>query len=117
MPKATCILRGDKPGINVEGVVTFTQEEGSKVVNVHIQIEGLTKGKHGFHIHEFGDNTNGCTSAGPHFNPGNHVHGAPTDEIRHVGDLGNVIADSHGKVATSFDDHLISLTGAHSIIG
>lgn len=44
-------------------------------------------------------------------------HGAPGDEIRHVGDLGNVEANENGLAATSFSDSLITLHGARSIIG
>ena len=78
-------------------------------------ITGLP-GKHGLHVHEFGDTTNGCMSTGPHFNPNNMDHGAPTDKIRHAGDLGNVEATAGGCDFT-IEDMQIPLSGANSIIG
>lgn len=44
-------------------------------------------------------------------------HGGPLDQIRHIGDLGNVFADSNGIATTSFSDAVISLYGPRSIIG
>ncbi|PIA16822.1 Cu,Zn superoxide dismutase [Coemansia reversa NRRL 1564] len=114
MVKAVAVLKGDS---NVSGVVTFEQESGSSPITVLAKISGLAPGKHGFHIHQFGDNTNGCTSAGPHFNPFNKTHGAPTDENRHLGDLGNVVASSDGKVEAKIQDSQVSLFGEHSVIG
>ena len=46
------------------------------------EVTGIAEGKHGFHIHEFGDFTNGCVSAGSHFNPYRKEHGGPEDENR-----------------------------------
>ena len=64
-----------------------------------------------------GDLSEGCVSAGSHFNPLQKVHGAPGDSERHVGDLGNIESDSEGNVKITFEDRLISLNGALSIIG
>ena len=71
----------------------------------------------GFHIHQFGDNTNGCTSAGPHFNPFGKQHGAPEDDERHVGDLGNISTDGNGVAKGTKQDLLIKLIGKDSILG
>ena len=79
----------------------------------------MAPGQHGFHIHQFGDNTDGCTSAGPHFNPDACEHGAPEDAkgARHAGDLGNVTADADGKAKIDISDSFISVSGENSILG
>lgn len=64
-----------------------------------------------------GDLSNGCLSAGPHFNPFSRTHGAPTDKNRHAGDLGNIESDSKGVATFSFEDTFISLNGPLSIVG
>uniref|UniRef100_A0A0A7CB02 Superoxide dismutase [Cu-Zn] n=1 Tax=Perinereis aibuhitensis TaxID=126650 RepID=A0A0A7CB02_PERAI len=111
MVKAVCVLKSDA----VNGTVFF--EQSGDTVKVTGEISGLTPGKHGFHVHQFGDNTNGCTSAGPHFNPAGKEHGAPEDENRHAGDLGNVTAGDNGVAPINISDKVITLTGPDSIIG
>ncbi|XP_784574.2 superoxide dismutase [Cu-Zn] isoform X1 [Strongylocentrotus purpuratus] len=111
--KAVCMLVGEA----VKGRIEFEQGEGSNSVSVKGEVTGLAPGQHGFHIHQFGDYTNGCVSAGGHFNPFGKEHGAPEDEMRHVGDLGNIIADASGKVDVNLSDKLLSLSGPQSIIG
>lgn len=113
MVKAVAVLKGDS---QVAGIVTITQSDGSSKPQIHAEISGLTDGNHGFHIHEFGDNTNGCTSAGPHFNPNGHSHGAPSDEKRHLGDLGNIVSQG-GKATLDIEDSQVTLFGAYSVIG
>lgn len=51
----------------VNGEIKFTQI--NNVVLAEGEITGLTPGKHGFHVHEKGDLSNGCASTGTHFNP------------------------------------------------
>ncbi|KAL2633452.1 hypothetical protein R1flu_004931 [Riccia fluitans] len=112
--KAVAVLKGSSP--DVAGTVVLTQENDG-LTHVHVKISGLTPGKHGFHVHEFGDTTNGCMSTGPHFNPHGKVHGAPDAEVRHAGDLGNVTAGPDGKVEVTITDKQIPLSGPLSIIG
>ncbi|XP_077098789.1 superoxide dismutase [Cu-Zn] [Siphateles boraxobius] len=112
--KAVCVLKGSG---EVSGTVHFDQESDTSPVKLSGKITGLTAGKHGFHVHAFGDNTNGCASAGPHFNPHNQNHGGPTDSARHVGDLGNVTADESGVAKIDIVDKMLTLSGQHSIIG
>jgi Cu-Zn family superoxide dismutase len=113
--KAVCVLHPTE-GNNVKGVVTFTQtDSGIKVV---ADVKGLTEGKHGFHIHQYGDCSNpDGTSAGGHFNPDDKKHGAPTNTERHVGDLGNLEAGADGKAHFEWVDNVITFSGDHSIIG
>jgi Cu-Zn family superoxide dismutase len=75
-------------------------------------------GKHGFHVHEFGD----CSMAdgvcaGGHFNPTGSPHGSPDAAKRHVGDFGNLTADESGKATYKRVDKLITFSGPNSIIG
>ena len=50
----------------------------------------MNDGLHGFHIHENGDLTEGCKSAGSHFNPDKKHHGGLETNHSHIGDLGNI---------------------------
>ena len=104
-------------GNKVSGTVTFTPVADG--VQVHAEIAGLTPGKHGFHIHEFGDCSSAdASSAGAHFNPTDQPHAGPDTAARHEGDMGNVEADASGKAKLHYVDHQISLADdAKSAIG
>jgi superoxide dismutase, Cu-Zn family len=113
--KAICVLY-PTTGNSVSGVVTF--EKVSEGVKVNVDIHGLTPGKHGFHIHEFGDcSAQDATSAGGHFNPAMVNHGGPMDTMRHSGDMGNVIADASGNARMEYVDPSMKFEGSESIIG
>ncbi|GKT62661.1 superoxide dismutase [Colletotrichum tofieldiae] len=109
------VVRGDS---KVTGSVVFEQESESAPTKITWDITGNdANAKRGMHIHTFGDNTNGCTSAGPHFNPHNKGHGAPEDEDRHVGDLGNIETDAQGNSKGTVTDKHVKLIGPESVIG
>ena len=93
------------------GEITFFQPAADGPTTITYKVSGLTPGLHGFHVHEFADFSNCCVSAGPHFNPTGKKHGAPGDEERHVGDLGNISAGPDGVAAGEIIDPLIQLSG------
>lgn len=106
---------------NIEGEVLFTQLDEEGRVLVTIDLYGLAPNSmHGFHIHEYGDMSDGCKSMGDHWNPYGKTHGSKkiTGRNRHAGDLvNNVISDRRGEVHMSFEDELITLFGDDSIYG
>lgn len=113
--KAIAVVRPTE-GNKAQGTVTFTEQGDG--VRVEGTIAGLTPGKHGFHVHEFGDiSALDAMSAGGHFNPDMHPHGAPDAEKRHAGDLGNLTADESGTAKVNYVDKHLMLHGEHTIVG
>jgi len=62
--------------------------------------------------------------AGMHRTPSSNIisssgktHGAPGDEQRMVGDLGNIVADEQGVCVVDIEDSVVKLIGPHSVIG
>ncbi|MBI4971668.1 MAG: superoxide dismutase family protein [Candidatus Omnitrophica bacterium] len=93
----------------VVGNAAFTELPDG--VNVEIQVSGLTPGKHGIHIHEFGK----CEgpdfkSAGGHFNPMHKMHGLENPEGHHAGDLPNLEVGVDGTAKTKFVTHDFTLS-------
>nr|XP_018900378.1 PREDICTED: superoxide dismutase [Cu-Zn]-like [Bemisia tabaci] len=111
--KAVAVIKTDI----VSGVIKFSQENATAPVFITGQIEGLSKGNHGFHIHEKGDTSGGCGTTGSHYNPHKANHGGPSDQDRHIGDLGNIYAEPSGVAQINIVDPKITLVGKYSIIG
>jgi superoxide dismutase, Cu-Zn family len=103
-------------GSKVSGTVNFVETpDGVRVVT---EINGLSPGKHGFHVHEKGDCSDpGAKSAGEHFNPTSKSHGAPEAANHHLGDLGNLVADSTGHAALDTVIKGLTLSGVNAIVG
>ena len=101
----------------VTGTVTFKEVEGG--LEVTATLENLKPGDHAFHVHEKGDcSAPDATSAGAHFNPDNHKHGAPDAEDRHAGDFGNLTAGKDGKATKTLTMKGITLgDDANSVVG
>src|SRR5574338_864295 len=94
-PGATANLTPTQ-GNGATGTVTFEQVKSGVLLKADVQ--GLTPGSHGFHIHEKGDfSAPDATSAGGHFNPTSQPHGDPHTATHHAGDIPMLEADAQGN--------------------
>lgn len=106
-----------KSGSSVAGTLQLHEMPG-KGVHIEGRVTGLAPGKHGFHIHVNGncDSPDG-SSAGGHYAPFGGRHGAPTDQVHHMGDLGNIVANAEGVAELDVMVHglTLNLMGLNSI--
>ena len=114
--KAICNLEHTEG--DVEGIIKLKQKSDGPTIIKGI-IKGLKPGKHGFHIHEYGDLSDGCDSAGGHYNPHNVDHGGLSGGLydAHVGDLGNLVADNSGTARFQIKAERVDLSGDRSVVG
>ncbi|XP_055837201.1 superoxide dismutase [Cu-Zn] [Episyrphus balteatus] len=102
MWQASATIVPDAPDAPIAGTVTFNQWPANNYVKLSINITGLPVGKHAFHIHTFGDVSQGCKSTGGHF-PNNFI--------------GNVDTKDDGTISSVFLSSYLTLFGIHGIIG
>ena len=114
--KATVTLAPTAGNDGIAGTVTFVQADGK--VTITANVSGLTPGKHGFHIHEFGDiSMDNGKGTGGHFNPEGHDHALADNATRHAGDLGNLDADKDGNATYTATVDNITIAGKNAILG
>ena len=86
--------------------VTLTQTPAG--VLIRLAIKGLPAGERAFHIHAVGKCEAPFTSAGPHFNPGNHKHGILSGPA-HAGDMPNLHVPQSGELSVEVLNTAITL--------
>lgn len=103
----------------IVGDIDFKQKTTGGVLSMKLNLYGFQTpySLHGMHVHTYGDLRRGCGSTGPHYKPRGNDHGAPTDQIRHIGDFGNIQADETGSIRTEMTDNVATLTGQYSVLG
>lgn len=108
-------------GGELVGTVEFRQlESGDVQVTADLEnVPGASGAEHGFHVHETGECTPpDFTSAGDHFAPMDHPHGAPTDAERHAGDLGNITVATGGTASLNLTTNMLTVgDGPSTVVG
>ena len=101
----------------LSGMLRFT--ETADGVSVTAEIAGIAPGLHGLHLHELGDcSSDDFKSTGGHFNPTEAPHGAPTDEMRHAGDFGNIEIGEDGAGHLELTTTMLTIAdGPHTVVG
>ncbi len=88
--------------VNVQGTAKLKErfsDEGVKMVDITINVRGLSPGKHAVHIHETGA-CEPCGAAGGHFDPGPDSNPSPDgNHPFHSGDLVNIEVNAGGNGA------------------
>ena len=102
-----------------KGKVIISETTKNDTLLFTVSIKGLKPGKHGFHIHEAGNLSEGCGSCCSHFNPLGKNHGGLDGGLnRHLGDLGNIEADKNGNCETTmYVKHLRLRGNKYNIMG
>lgn len=97
----------------IYGQVLFKQTFPAGILQVIINAYGLPtddQQKRAIHIHQYGDLSQGCITAGPHYNP------LGVDHPAHPGDFGNYVA-SNGTIRLHLNLEGGTLFGSQSILG
>lgn len=91
------------------GQVDLRELSGNTVL-MTVDVSGLTPGTHAIHIHETGRcEAPSFESAGGHYAPRGHAHGALHPEGSHAGDLPNLHVPADGDLTTEGYAHQVTL--------
>src|SRR5215213_6648498 len=94
--------KADITGKGISGTAEFAEhtQSGGAMVELTLNVTGLTPGKHGVHLHAVGKCEPDFTAAGGHFDPGPASNTDPdANHPYHMGDLPNVEAGANGSAS------------------
>jgi superoxide dismutase, Cu-Zn family len=89
-------------GKGISGTAEFTERaQGTgTIVEISLQVSGLTPGRHGVHLHAIGKCEPDFTAAGGHFDPGPASNTDPdANHPFHMGDIPNLEVGANGAGA------------------
>ena len=94
--RAQAVIKGE--GITGTADFVESQQGNGKIVNITVNVSGLTPGNHGFHLHAVGKCAPDFAAAGGHFDPGPAGNADPdANHPFHSGDVPQLTATANGK--------------------
>ena|ERR1700722_19029447 len=124
-PEVTAAIAVVRPttGNTAAGTVRFTATDGG--IKVVADFTGLSPGKHGFHIHEWGDISDEAKAmaTGGHYDPEHTMKHELVDsdhmdgEMHHAGDMGNLDAGADGAAHVELTLPGVTMMGKDPIVG
>jgi Cu-Zn family superoxide dismutase len=92
------------------GWAMFTEDAAGRL-HVNVQVDGMTPGRHGIHLHAVGSCIGPTfASAGGHHNPLGAAHGLDSPDGAHAGDLPNLEVNVVGRGRLQATSDLATLT-------
>ena len=108
-PAASAELKGK--GITGTAQLTERTQGTGTIVEIAIDVTGLTPGKHGVHLHAVGKCEPDFTAAGGHFDPGPASNTDPdANHPFHMGDIPNLLADAKGRARMKIQTSRVTLS-------
>ncbi|MGF1509702.1 MAG: superoxide dismutase family protein [Myxococcota bacterium] len=117
-PRTVSVEIQGKSGSELSGTASLTEQENG--VKVTVDLKNAPAGMHGLHIHQKADcSADDGTSAGGHFSPTDAQHGLPTEQRKHLGDLGNieVAEDGTGRKEITVEGANLEPSDPRSFLG
>lgn len=92
------------------GKATATTASGR--VMLTLEVEGLSPGQHGVHVHMTGKcDAPKFESAGGHWNPADAHHGLEAPAGQHAGDMPNLVVEQNGRGTLAYELHGATFAG------
>ena len=103
------VARGQLVGVDGAGIGDFTFTRGAGGLLLYVEVEGLTPGGHGIHLHSVGSCSPDFKASGGHIDTVDKPHGLLNPDGVHDGDLPNIYAGADGMARAEIFTTLVEL--------
>ena len=103
------VARGQLAGVDGAAIGNFTFTQGKGGLLLYVEVESLTPGGHGIHLHSVGSCTPDFKAAAGHINTNDKEHGLLNPNGIEDGDLPNIYAAADGTARAEIFTTLVEL--------